>query len=205
MLWNSVKLWENPVRGIVAKCSDDLVAKVLIANGDYTEYTAMQFLAERAPDIPAPKPHGLIRFGPFCVIFISYIPSMTLTEAWPHLLHEEKVSVQHQLDGIFRRLRALRQDDGHCFGGAGREGVKDYRLSEHPHKAVISTAAEFDDFQFSAPHHGSITYVGFLRSFLTDSIRGSVFTHGDVRQDNILVKLNQDIVTPRHRGYSLFH
>lgn len=117
---------------------------------------------------------------------------MTLTEAWPSLSHEEKMSVQHQLDDIFRRLRSLREQDGHYFGGADEEGVKDYHLAEHPHKAIINTAAGCDDFQFSAPHHGSTTYVSFLRSFLTDPIQGSVFTHGDVRQGNVLVKLNRD-------------
>jgi hypothetical protein len=35
-----------------------------LGNRDYTEYTSMEFLAERAPDIPAPRPYGLIAFGP---------------------------------------------------------------------------------------------------------------------------------------------
>lgn len=49
MLWSSPKLWENPVRGIVLKCNDGIIAKVITTNGDYTEYTAMQYLAERTP------------------------------------------------------------------------------------------------------------------------------------------------------------
>lgn len=186
MLWNSPKLWENPLRGTVVKCSHDIVAKVVITEDDYTEYTTMQYLSERAPEIPAPKPNRLIKLGPFSVIFMSYTPGMTLTEAWPNLSHGSKLSVQHQLDGIFRRLRSLRKDDGHYLGGAGGEGVKD-----HPHNTVVSTVADFEN-KHSAPHHGSTAYLRFLCSFLTQPVQRLVFTHGDVRQDNILVRLNQD-------------
>ncbi|KAJ5105243.1 hypothetical protein NUU61_002590 [Penicillium alfredii] len=187
MTWESEKIWESPIRGVVMKLNDDLVVKVITNKGDYTEYTAMQYLAEQAPEIPAPRPHGLIRFGSYCAIFMSYIPSMTLTEAWPNLPHEERVSVQHQLDCIFSRLRTLRKDDGHCLGGVGGEGVK-----EPTTNTIISTPAGFEDLKFSARHHGSNTYIKLLRTLPTEFTQGSVFTHGDVRQDNIMVKLDQD-------------
>lgn len=64
-LWKSPKLWKNPVRGVVVKCSDSIVAKVILGNKDYTEYTSIEFLSEQAPDIPAPKPNESIAFGPF--------------------------------------------------------------------------------------------------------------------------------------------
>lgn len=85
LLWDSPKLWESPVRGVVVQCNDHIVAKVILGNRDYTEYTSMQFLAKWAPDIPAPRAHGLIAFGPFRVIFMSYIPGITLAQAWPSL------------------------------------------------------------------------------------------------------------------------
>ncbi|KAF1817098.1 hypothetical protein P152DRAFT_486496 [Eremomyces bilateralis CBS 781.70] len=100
-LSKSPKLWENPVRGVVVKCNDDIVAKVILGNRNYTEYTSMEFLAERAPDIPAPRSHGLIPFGPFRVIFMSYIPDTTLAQAWSGLSHEGKLSTQQQLEDIF--------------------------------------------------------------------------------------------------------
>ena len=124
MLWSSPKLWESPIRGVVVKCNDDILAKVVTGTGDYTVYSTLKYLAEHATDIPAPRPYGLIKFEPFYVIFMSYTSSMTLTEAWPSLSHEEKVSVQHQLDDIFRWLRTLQEEDSHCFGGVGGEGVK---------------------------------------------------------------------------------
>lgn len=187
MLWNCKKIWEAPTRGIVVQCNDEIVAKVISTKGDYTEYTALQYLAEQAPEIPAPRPHGLIKFGYFCIIFQSYVPSMTLTKVWPSLTHDDKIHVRNQLEDIFKKLRSIRKKEGHPLGGVGGEGVKDYKGD-----TIVNTAAQFEDFVFSTPHHGSNTYATFLCSFLTDSIQGSVFTHGDIRQDNIMVKLSQD-------------
>ncbi|KAK1144373.1 hypothetical protein N8T08_005526 [Aspergillus melleus] len=108
LIWGSPKLWESPIRGVVVKCSEDIIAKVVTGNRDYTEYTSMQYLMKQAPDIPVPRPHGLIAFSPLRVIFMTYIPGKTLAQAWPSLSHDNKVSIQHQLNGIFRRLRTVR-------------------------------------------------------------------------------------------------
>lgn len=70
-------------------------------------------------------------------------------------------------------------------------GVKDYRLGNRPHKDIVSTAAEFVDLSFFEPHHGSRTYIRFVCSFLSDFIRSSVFMDEYIRQDNVLVELNQ--------------
>ena len=178
---------------MVVKCNENIVAKVLTGNDDYTEYTSMQFLEKRAPQIPAPRPHGLVAFGPFRVIFMSCVPDMTLTQAWPNLSHENKLSIQRQLDDIFRSLRQIRQEEGtNMLGGTCGEGVKELTVDECALFKGITTTKEYSDLQFSARHHGSSTYVGLLRSFLehdTSTLaHESVFTHGDVRTDNIMVK-----------------
>ncbi|KAJ6113599.1 hypothetical protein N7523_006916 [Penicillium sp. IBT 18751x] len=194
LLWKSPKLWENPVRGVVVKCNDNIVAKVISGNWDYTKYTSLEFLAERAPDITAPRPHGLIAFGPFRVIFMSYIPDTTLASVWSDLSHEGKLSIQQQLEDIFCRLRSLRLDEGNALGGVGGEEVKEFRVDECALFKDITTATEFNNLQFSARHHGSNTYVMLLRSFLhhdkSSMMHGLVFTHGDVRTDNIMVKMD---------------
>lgn len=197
LIWDSPKLWENPVRGVVVKCSNEIVAKVVTGTSNYTECTSIEYLAKRAPDIPAPRTHGLVAFGPFRVIFMSYIPDMTLAQAWPNLSHREKSSIQHQLDSIFCRLRAIRQDDGNQLGGVCGEGVRELRVDERGLFKGVTTVEQFNELQFSAVHHGSATYVEFLRSFLKpgDSAtlaHESVFSHGDVRTDNIMVKKDSD-------------
>ncbi|KAI9825692.1 MAG: hypothetical protein M1832_001036 [Thelocarpon impressellum] len=192
MFRNAEKLAEGPASRIVLKCNDELLAKILRWREDRTEYSAMQYLAEHAPDIPAPRAHGLVRFPPFSVMFISYVPSMTLTRAWPALKHEHKVSVQRQLDDIFTRLRELKQEDGRPLGGVGGERAKisagwfDDRATQE-----ITTAAAYDDFAFSIAHQGTPTYAKFLRNFVTPA-RGSVFSHGDVRPDNIMVEMDKE-------------
>lgn len=122
---------------------------------------------------------------------MSYIPGVTLDKVWQSLPHETKLSLQKQLDSIFSRLRSLRQDDGPELGGTGGEGVKDYRIMETFAYKGITTAREFDELQFSAKHRASPCYVKLLRSFLEEQnkhLRGSVFTHGDLKKSNIMVK-----------------
>ncbi|PVH87201.1 hypothetical protein DL98DRAFT_544967 [Cadophora sp. DSE1049] len=191
MISDSGKLWEAQTRGVVLKCGDNLVAKIIRGNSDYTEYTSLQYLAEHAPDIPAPKPHGLIRFGSVRVMFMTYIPSITLEQAWGTLTHDNKVSIQQQLDGIFCKLRKLK-NDGQRLGGVGGEGVKEGHLSPHHSAEIITTPAQFEDFRFSADHRASTSWITFLRSFLPPSTEDCVFTHGDVRPANIMVKTDDE-------------
>ena len=81
------------------------------------------------------------------------------------------------------------------LGGVYGEGAKDLRIDECALFKGITTATEFSDLQFSAHHHGSNTYVKLLLSLLENdnSIKGSVFTHGDVRTENIMVKQHPSI------------
>jgi aminoglycoside phosphotransferase len=198
LLLDSPKLWESPARGMVVQCSENIVAKVVIGNGDSTEYTSLRFLAERAPDIPVPRAHGMVALGPFSVIFMSYVPGMTLAQAWSALSQTEKSSIQQQLEDIFSRLRSL-QPDNQNIGGVHGEGAKESRINEIALFKDIRTPQQFSDLQFSARHHGSNAYVDFLRSFLQNedpSMLRSVFTHGDLRTANIMVK--QDPHVDRH-------
>lgn len=98
----------------------------------------MQYLEEHAPDIPAPRPHRLVAFGNYRVLFMTSIPGSTLAAAWPEMSHEAKLSVQTQLNEIFRRLRTLRRADGAELGGRrrGRQGAPRERrqtLEGHHH------------------------------------------------------------------------
>ncbi|PYI11672.1 hypothetical protein BO78DRAFT_403072 [Aspergillus sclerotiicarbonarius CBS 121057] len=207
LLWNSPRVWEDPSRGIVVKCSDHIIAKVVTGNKDYTEYTSIQYLAEYMADIiPVPEPHGLIAFEPFRVIFMEFIPGVTLARAWPDMTHDEKRGVQSQLDTIFRRLRNVQPRDGISLGGVAGEGVKELRVDECSSFKGIMTATEFSNLQFSARHYGSTTYVKLLCSLLgqdSSSLdQALVFTHGDIRPDNIIVKQDTENDT-NNSGYSI--
>ena len=98
--------------------------------------------------------------------------------------------MQQRLEDIFHRLRSLQQDN-QGIGGVCGEGAKGLRLSDIARFKDIRTPQEFSDLQFSARRHGSKTYVGFLRSFLKPDdplMSKPVFTHGDLRTANIMVK-----------------
>ncbi|KAL9098398.1 MAG: hypothetical protein Q9163_005936 [Psora crenata] len=190
---SSDKLWEYPFRGAVFRCSDEVVAKVISGFRRSTEYTSMQYLQEHAPEIPAPRPHGLVNLGGFWAIFMTYIPSVTLEEAWPSLCHEQKVSVQHQLSGILTRMRELKQPDGLPLGGVGGEGVNDLHQEDYRNDKdkPIDTLAGFEDFKFSLSKFASEAYVRFLKSLLPPRTTQSVFTHGDLRPANIMVQMDE--------------
>jgi hypothetical protein len=190
MILSCERLWEFPTRGVVLKCNANLIAKIIRGNDDYTEYTSIQYLAEYAPEIPAPRPHGLVKFDSVRIMFMTYFPSMTLESAWPNLMHEDKISIQKQLNDIFIKLRSL-TGDGHFFGGVNGEGVKDDHRETHMTREIISTVAQFEDFQFSIPPHNSSSWVKFLRSLLPPAPSTTVFTHGDVRPANIMVDIDQ--------------
>ncbi|OJD12983.1 hypothetical protein AJ78_06498 [Emergomyces pasteurianus Ep9510] len=191
LIWDSEKLWELNIRGIVVKCDDSIVIKVNVRHSDYcNEYTNLQYLEEHTPDIPVPRPHGMVIFGSFRAIFMSYIPGVTVAKIWPSLSHEEKLQIQRQLDQFFCRLRTLKQHDGVALGGVNGEGAKDYRVNETKAFKNITTTKEFEELQFSANHRASPFYVRLLRSFLQENevAPESVFTHGDLKKSNIMVK-----------------
>ncbi|KAF2754647.1 phosphotransferase family protein [Pseudovirgaria hyperparasitica] len=197
LIWNSPKLWECSVRGVVLKCNDDTVAKIIDGGQDYTEYSTLQYLAQNAPEIPAPRPYGLIAFGPCRVIFMSLIPGTTLSHAWPRLSFLQKSSIQQQLDNIFARLRTITKPKAQNLGGVCGEGAKELRVNGCGLFPDITTAAQYSELQWSAPNHGSKTYAKFLRSFWdareSSLDREVVFTHGDVRTDNIMVDMKPGI------------
>ena len=185
---NSTKIYESPFRGAIFKCSDELVAKVVhMSRPDTTEYTSLQYLAQHAPDFPAPKPHGLVNLGRHNVVFMSYIPSMPLANAWPSMTYDQKVSIQRQLDDIFRRLRQLKQPDGLPLGGVGGQGVKDLHRGGYRSDQVITTATGFENWKFSLSKFSTDHYIKYLRAFLPPPAAESVFTHGDLRPDNVMV------------------
>ncbi len=98
--------------------------------------------------------------------------------------------IQRQLDDIFRRLRQLKQPDGHPLGGINLEGVKDQHRFGYRSDRRINTA--FDDWKFSLSGFSTEYYTDFLRNFLPPPPVESVFTHGDFRPANILVDLDEN-------------
>ena len=177
----------------VAKLSDDIIIKVT-AFSQTNHYKALQHLERYAEGVPAPKPLGLIQLAPIVIMFTSYIPKITLTNIWPKLAYEQKISVQGQLEDILVKVRSIKRD-GRPLGRIDEKGVIDQRgrSDEYCASKSINTVADFEDFLFSYRPWVSDTYVQFLRKLLPASRyeQNCVFTHCDVRPDNIMVDTNE--------------
>ena len=192
MISASTKVWENQLAGAVLRCNEEIAAKVIYGNDDYTEYTSLQYLNAHAPDIPVPKPHGLIKFSNVCIMLMTYIPSTTLESVWPNLTLDNKLSIQNRLQSIFSTLRSLKLPPGRNMGGVSGEGVRDVHMDDHDTQQ-INTLSAFEDFQFSVNTlPPSPAFTTFLRSFLPPANIQCVFTHGDVRPANIMVEQDTD-------------
>lgn len=188
-------LWTSafPRHKMVFKCATDIVVKAVRKMDDYTEYTTLQYLQQHKPSIPAPKPLGLVRMSGILLIFMTHMPSMTLGEVWHRLDCGQKASVREQLNTIISDLRSIPYSDGLPLGGVAGEGCKDVRRHLRRSGKPIKTLGEFEDFLFSSPHPGGQVFVELLRqlsplSHLLSS-PSIVFTHGDLRPDNIVVEM----------------
>lgn len=191
MLRCSTKVFEGPFRGAIFKCSREIVAKVVRMGGpDNTEYTSLQYLAQHIPEVPAPKPHGLVSLGHYIVMFMSFTPSKTLAEVWPSLTHHQKVSIQRQLDDILRSLRQMKQPDGLPLGWLGMGFVTDVHRFDYRSDHNIITVADFENWKFSLSKFATDQYTKFIRSLLPPPAVESFFTHRDLRPANIMVELN---------------
>ncbi|OAL43414.1 hypothetical protein IQ07DRAFT_299677 [Pyrenochaeta sp. DS3sAY3a] len=158
---------------IVLKFSPSIALKIILNMDDFTEYTALQYLEEHKPNIPSPRPLGLIRLGKCFLIFMTFVP------------------VQAQLNDIFVDLRSLTRPDETPLGGVAGEGCQDLRRHVRRTRDPIWTTEEFDNWQFSNPHFGSPIYIETLRRLSPPLSRKHVFSHNDLRPENIIVKLEE--------------
>lgn len=170
----------------------DVVVKIVPNLGDFTEYTSMLYLEEHQPEIPVPRPKGLLTIEGKAYIFMSYILGVTLDRAWKFLCEEQKISIRDQLDRILLKLRDLRHPEKMPLGGVREEGCKDTRRHTRYSKTPIFNDVDFDNFLFSNPHYGGPVYIRMLRQLAARRSWRLCFCHGDLRPDNIIVQVGDD-------------
>ncbi|KAL9101750.1 MAG: hypothetical protein Q9163_003026 [Psora crenata] len=187
-------IWRSEVcsRYAVIKCSSDVVLKIVPAPEEHTEYTSLQYLAQNAPAIPAPKPLGLLASDYTTYMFMSFVPGLTVDKIWSELSRDQKSSFSNQLNETLMDLRKLRVPDHVRLGGTGNEGCKDTRRHNRICRKPIENCAEFEEFIFSDPHFGSFECITLLRRLLRSYTPEVVFTHGDFRPENIIVQSDLD-------------
>ena len=186
-------IWRNGLSGGVAvmKCNSDTVVKMIPNFEDFTEYNALQYLRQHAPDIPIPEPLGVIISKQTAYIFMSFVSGLTLESVWAQLASEQKLSLSNELSGILLELRQIQIPKDCTFGGVGGEGCKDSRRHTRISQEPIRSLAEFEDFIFSNPLFGGSVYIRLLRSMSQSHPSRIVFSHGDLRPANIVVLPDQ--------------
>jgi aminoglycoside phosphotransferase (APT) family kinase protein len=156
-------------------------------------HLALEYLAQHAPEIPAPRPHGLVKLADLNVMFMSYVPGCTLAKAWAGMSIKDKKTIQNQMNKTFLKVRSLPHFDRPLgtLDGCGVMDVRGY-ATEYESDKVIHTISEFEDFVFSPQPCISSTYIRFLRNLVhaTADNQKCVFTHCDLMPNNIMVDAN---------------
>lgn len=183
----------QPPKKRVAKCSESIKVKIMSDSHEYTEYSTLEYLEQHKPLFPAPRPHGLLLSGDLVFLFMSFAPGRTLADVWPTLDVAHKEHIRRQLDTLFIDLRTLEHPKGLPFGGVAGEGCKDTRRHTRTCKTPIYNSDDLWDFQYRRLNCSGPVFKELLHRLTRDTqATRCVFTHGDVRPDNIIVQLQAD-------------
>lgn len=187
ILWNSLGC-----DGLaVVKCGNAVVVKIVPGLEDHTEYNTMEYLEQQAVEIPRPKPLGLLASNNTGYIFMSFIPGQTIRTVWSTLAVEQKLSIKNHLEEALAILRRIERPAGGVLGAIGGGGCKDTRRHVRVSKQPIHNADGFRDFLFSNSHFGTSAYISLLQNLLVGRSEAIVFSHGDLRPENVIVQCNE--------------
>ncbi|KAG6165704.1 hypothetical protein E4U51_004153 [Claviceps purpurea] len=194
LLDNSEVLYESAWAAsvMVFRISENIVVKTGHESFSITEHQTLTYLQEHMPEFPVPRPHGLLRLGFRCFLFTSYISGMNLEDAWPELDCSQKQDMSRQIDALFAKLRSFPVPEHACLGDVAGGGCRDLRRSQRVSTKPIKSVAEFEDFIFEGSNKATSLYVELLRGLLPRSNK-IVFTHGDIRPANIMVRREDGI------------
>ncbi|KAH6628426.1 kinase-like domain-containing protein [Chaetomium tenue] len=194
LLDKSEVLYKSPWAAccMVFRVSDEIVAKVTLEELITTEYRTLAYLQKHLPGFPAPRLHGVIRIGPYGLLFTSFVSGLNLEKVWPRLEDAQKRSIGTQLDKLLIDLRSLPFPPETPLGGVGGQGCKDGRRVVRISPEPILDVSQFEDFIFAGSKTASQMYTQFLRSLMPASPAKVTFTHGDIRPANIMVREDEE-------------
>ena len=189
LLDNSEVLYESACAAsvMVFGINDNIVVKAGHEGYARTEHQTLTFLQEHMPAFSAPKPYGLIRVGVQCFLFTSRIPGVDLEKAWPQLNQPQKQDISHQIDILLAELRSLPFPKNTPLGAVAGGNCRDLRRSQRISTEPFMSVENFEDFIFNGSKTATPLYAGLLRNLMPESTN-VVFTHGDIRPANIMVR-----------------
>lgn len=155
--------------------------------------TNLQYVNTHLPEVPTPLYLGSFTSNQRAYIFMSRAEGVALDTLWPKLSARHKLSVQEQLNTLFRAIRAQPLELHQSGQGAPKIGsflsatCKDTRREQRVSTAPIRSEAEFNDFLCHEPRRTVTPWIKMIRSALGEDHR-LVMTHGDLHPRNIMVK-----------------
>lgn len=173
---------------MVFQVSPNLVIKISQKDSLITEYYTLSYLRQHLPTFPAPRPHGLVELGQYCLLFTTLVRGLTLEHAWPQLDEAQKTFLSGQIDSLFCSLRQqLPLPANTPLGGVQGGGCKDIRIGTRVASEPIMDTKQYEDFIFAGSRSPSPIWIQLMRDLMPASEARCVFTHGDLRPANIMV------------------
>ena len=120
-------------------------------------------------------------------IWMDYVPGDTLSEIWPSLSEDQKMDMARQTRAILEHMRSIPPPEAHigsCEGG----GVLDMRNYTTHSAPACRDEKEFNDFLLSGLLDNTPPALGSAFSRRLRTNHRVVFTHGDLRPSNIMVR-----------------
>ncbi|OJD15262.1 hypothetical protein AJ78_04484 [Emergomyces pasteurianus Ep9510] len=183
----------------IARISPDVVVK-FGPHVTVTEAKSMIFVGQNARTVPVPEVFACYSYGPIdrdvddygslfdTYIFMSFVEGQTLDTVWGSYDEATKHHVADQLKECLHDLRNI--SGGTYIGSIDRGPVTDQILTGSLNKGPFDSEESFnntliDVYQANAPkrHVRSL-----LTGMLSQNKHRTVFTHGDLRLQNIMVK-----------------
>ncbi|OAA60467.1 Protein kinase-like domain protein [Niveomyces insectorum RCEF 264] len=192
MVENGKRLYNGvaPASRSVFRLSDGgIVCKFASPEVVRAEYHALVFLQQVLPDFPAPRAHGLARFGAYGLLFSDFIDGHDLAREWPGLAADQKQHLSRQLDGLLAQLRTIPRPAGMPLGALHGGGCRDDRRCNLLRGHGLMTTGQFEDWVLSGSTIATPGYIRFIRELRAGLPPPQVyFTHGDIRRENLLVR-----------------
>jgi hypothetical protein len=178
-------LWEQHSKALY-RISEDVVVKITSTQNKDAP-ALLQWLAEQAPDIAAPRPLGMLRMRGTSFMFMTFVPGITLEERWPSLSPDAKNHIRRRLNDTLAVLRSIPHPSGSALGSpVGQRVCIDVRRESRTSTELVRES-QFNDFLVHEPtSRAAPCFRQWLRSRMRDDHR-IVFTHAEFHPRNIMV------------------
>lgn len=156
-----------------------------------SEARALQLIGERL-EVAVPRLHSHMVTNGITSIKMDFVEGTTLKDEWPKLSDEQKVDIAKQLRHILTALRSLKpESDPPQICAIGGGPILDLRVYASYTGGPFLDEAAFNDWLAAETLSGTPSKLLLEFRQRLPSTHRIVFTHGDLGQQNIIVRDNK--------------